>query len=174
MSGHGKKEDTPESHDGRGDAASLSKEIIRKKLENHFIVPSCISKDDSLKVLSVLLGRYFRTREKFIEYSSYVIECQCDGGSEIDNIPSGTIEFLTSYYSVVDHFGEKEASGNVVLIPFLGQAVRILSGVGRSRYLVDPEFVVTRTPRRGRNPCADFAVVDVVSINMWLLYVCQM
>ena len=32
-----------------------------------------------------------------------------------------TLDFISAFYDSVDHYKEKEAAGNIVLIPFLGQ-----------------------------------------------------
>ena len=63
-------------------------------------------------------------------------------------------------YSSVLNLGEKEASSNLVLSPFLFSVVKCHNERSKSKmYLIDAEFNVYKNDARGRNPATDFAIV---------------
>ena len=86
----------------------------------------------------------------------------CGDGDAVEvPVQEYMIDSIVSFYKNVDHLGEKEAAGSVVLIPFLGQVVEALNVILHRQHLLDAQFTVTITESRGRNPSCDFAIIQV-------------
>ena len=78
-------------------------------------------------MLSILFQKRFRNRDKVVEFLTSLQELNQEVELDLNSIKSETLDFISSFYDNVDHYKEKEAAGNIVLIPFLGQVVAILN-----------------------------------------------
>ena len=131
---------------------------LLKKIKDQELRPSQL-KNESLKIISLLLSKNFRNRQKCIEKD--VMDWCGDGDAVEVPVQEYMIDSIVSFYKNVDHLGEKEAAGSVVLIPFLGQVVEALNVILHRQHLLDAQFTVTRTESRERNPSCDFAIIQV-------------